>query len=343
MTIRLLLMIVTALFALPLPLLSAERDYIRELESLPREGRTACLQSLTESDFLSFGHQCYREAVDEESILMVVFGEGLLPLWKKSPPSPDVYLPMISNEKLLLAWRCALTESLALHASAWEPDDFSRYYDCAMNLLRNEGGAANMRAKLPVAISRAMSARMKQLGGKPVLKQQEFTALHGMNASVVEYLAQTIRTHTETNDEALVRACVYALGNFVAIYRQDDFAASTSFDRAKAAKEDAVKTLGATASDERYHPDIIAAALRELYRRDLGHVISRDDIERLRQSKNFIQNPEATRSLDYWAKELEKKAKSRDWQKPSTADCDTSSGASTNKPSSERVKMPPPR
>ena len=94
MTIRLLLMIVTALFALPLPLLSAERDYIRELESLPREGRTAYLQSLTESDFLSFGHQCYREAVDEESILMVVFGGGLLPLWKKSPPSPDVYLPL---------------------------------------------------------------------------------------------------------------------------------------------------------------------------------------------------------------------------------------------------------
>lgn len=283
----------------------AQRDYVEEIGRLSsKEEAMEYFHSLTESQLLEMGNQCYIEGMNEMAIASAVFSEGLLPIWRKTKgtPNSEIYLPIIEDEQLHPGWRACVIEAVSARSANWAVADFFKYIDLAFDLLKDSRFDETRKQGIPTALQSALAARMKSTGkiGDANQRQEEVEALHERIATIIRYLADFLKNNPN-GPEKLLRYCVYALGRFGGI----DYPPSASLNKTKAAIDEGLKALGLVISEGNYPSDVAIAVLRELY--NFPNIVSMADIEKLRKSKNFAEDPKALRSLEYWIKNLEKK------------------------------------
>jgi hypothetical protein len=275
------------------------RDYVQEMTNLPKSQVQHYLEGLTEAELLTMGEQCYRSGLDDEEVRWTVFADGLLPKWHNQPPASATYLPEIANSQRAAGWRAALVEALSKHAATWDRQAFLEYIDLAHALLQDPEFPEDQKWKLPRSLSAALRDRLKKLGNTA---NEEFDLLHTRSAAVMRSEAAFLGTHPNGN-EPLLRFTVYALGDLAGIYGSS-YPASVTLASAKEAREDVIERFRSVISDTNSPPSVVIATLREVCMRKLAGVVTDSEIERIKGSNKFRQNPSALQSLDYWSRKL---------------------------------------
>lgn len=293
-------------------LLNVERDYFKEIEKLPKEKQETFAEGLTENELLEFGNQCYVKGLDGYALDWCLFFDRLQPMWKKHPPKPEKYLSIIKDERLHPGFRTAIIESMSVYSN-WDLADWVEYIDFAFGVLKDPHFDKAWKWPIPSTLNDAVTERMACIvkAEQLVRRQKEVDALHEKSALFIEYMSDFLASNPD-EDVLLLEDMVSALAGFVEMYGDGypmfgrDCPPSASLNKAKAAREKAIKTLGLVLSKGNYPSRVVIDVLRATCKGGLP-IGSKADIESLRKSKTFSGDPKARESLEYWVKNLEKK------------------------------------